>query len=441
MFEIDGKYTKAKVMIDNIEPECESQIYYFVNHEAFTNPISIMPDTHTGKGSVIGFTMSITDKVVPNVIGVDIGCGMLSFCVGKSLPISLELLDHRIRNRIPFGTEVHDSPVFNIEKEFPWKQVKILAQKFTLAYQRYSGIVSENIPDYSIDWFLKKSEKIGGTPGKHMRAIGTFGGGNHFLETGIDLDNNYWITIHSGSRNFGKRICDYWQGVAKKELENKGKRNKKEVIDELKKKYSGEELFKQIKALKDETKVTINMKGCEYLTGQNTFGYLYDMIFSQMYAAVNRRKIQGIILSILGNKIVEDEIETIHNFIDFQDLIIRKGAIRSYDGERMIIPFNMRDGILICEGKSNPEWNYSAPHGAGRVMSRRKAKDNIKLETYVEQMKGIYSSSVGIGTLDEAPDAYKNSVVIESAISPTAKIMNRIKPIHNMKDKTGESDD
>lgn len=441
MFEVTGEFTHAKIMIEDIEAECLSQIYHFISHEAFTNPIAIMPDTHSGKGSVIGFTMPISDKVVPNVIGVDIGCGMLSFCIGNKLPISLELLDHRIRNRIPFGVETHEESMINMEKEFPWKNVNVLAQKFTLSYQRYSGIISDSLPDYSMNWFLNKAEKIGGTPGKHLRSIGTFGGGNHFLETGVDLNNNYWITIHTGSRNFGKRICDYWQGIAKKELEHKVKGNKKEIINELKQRYSGDELYKHIKELKDETKATIDMKGCEYLMAQNAFGYLYDMLFSQVYAMVNRHKIKEIILDILGKPLVEDEIETVHNFIDFKDMIIRKGAIRSYEGERMIIPFNMRDGILVCEGKSNPEWNYSAPHGAGRVMSRSRAKKEIDLEKFVEQMKGIHSSSVGMGTLDEAPDAYKDSKVIEDAISPTAKILNRIKPIHNMKDKVGQSDD
>ena len=176
------------------------------------------------------------------------------------------------------------------------------------------------------------------------------------------------------------------------------------------------------------------MKGCEYLSGDNAAGYLFDMIFSQIYAKMNRSIIRKIILDILGNPNVEDEIETIHNFIDFNDFIIRKGAISSYFGTRSIIPFNMRDGILICEGKSNPEWNYSAPHGAGRVMSRSKAKKEVSLDVFEEQMKGIYSTSVGAGTLDEAPDAYKNAAIIEAAITPTATILNRITPIHNMKD-------
>ncbi len=438
MFEMVGKYTKAMVMIDNIEPECQSQITHFINHEAFTNPISIMPDTHSGKGSVIGFTMKLTDKVIPNVVGVDIGCGMLSFCIGKTLPISLELLDHRIRNRVPFGINTHETPEIDMGKEFPWKMVNVLAQKFTLSYQQHSGIISQGIPNYSIDWFLSKAEKIGGTAGKHIKSIGTFGGGNHFLETGIDLDGRYWITIHTGSRNFGKRICDYWQGIAKKELTNDNK-TKRSEIDELKKSYSGEELYKKIKELKTN-KVTIDMKGCEYLIGDNVFGYLYDMIFSQVYAKVNRSVIKRIIIDALGNPSIEDEIETVHNFIDFQDMIIRKGAIRSYENERMIIPFNMRDGILICEGKSDPDWNYSAPHGAGRVLSRNKAKSILDLETFKEQMNGIYSTSIGVGTLDEAPNAYKDSKIIEEAIRPTAKILNRIKPIHNMKDTLGGDD-
>lgn len=181
------------------------------------------------------------------------------------------------------------------------------------------------------------------------------------------------------------------------------------------------------------------MKGCEWLGGSDVASYLFDMIFSQVYAEVNRKYIGEIICEILGAAPV-DSIETVHNYIDFRDFIIRKGAVRSYVGERMIIPFNMRDGILICEGKSNFEWNYSAPHGAGRAMSRGQAKREIDLEEFKNQMTGIYSTSVGTGTLDEAPDAYKSSEVIEKAIEPTAKVIGRIKPVHNMKDTEGAED-
>lgn len=439
MFEIKGKYTTAKVMIDDVEESCVAQITQFVNHPAFTKQVSIMPYTHAGRGSVIGFTMPLTDKVIPNVVGVDIGCGMLSINIGKSLPLSLEHLDHKIRQRVPFGMSTHDKAVINMERAFPWHQANTLAQKFSLAYREKYGEIS--IPSYDMNWFMSKCEKIrAGGMRRFINSIGTLGGGNHFIETGLSDTGDYWITIHTGSRNFGKCVCDYWQGKAAKDFKREGKDGVLQQIEQLKKDTADKkELFNKIKELKAQRKPGIDLKGCEWLEGEDAIGYLFDMIFSQIYAEVNRNYIKTIICDALSVVPVET-IETVHNFIDFRDFIVRKGAIRSYVGEQMILPFNMRDGILICEGKSNPEWNFSAPHGAGRLMSRGQAKREINLEEFKSQMVGIYSTSVGSGTFDEAPDAYKPAQVIENAIGPTATIVGRIKPIHNMKDSQGEDD-
>ena len=414
MFEIQGKYTKATVMIDGVEETCVSQIHTFINHLAFTNPVAIMPDTHAGTGSVIGFTMEMTDKVIPNVIGIDIGCGLKSCNIGKQLDISLELLDHKIRQRIPFGQEVHDSAVVHMKKDFPWHKVNVLAQRFFLAYEEKFGIKQE-LKTFDMNWFTEKCETIGGNLRRFINSLGTLGGGNHFCETGLSTEGNVWITIHSGSRNFGKRICEYWQNKAIKKINNDDKNDIKKKIAKNKK-SSG---FKCSEELL-------------WLDGEDAVGYLFDMIFCQIYAEVNRQHMMDIIMKIIDVKPIET-IETVHNFIDFHDFIIRKGAIRSYIGEKMIIPFNMRDGILICEGKSNPEWNYSAPHGSGRILSRGQAKRQLDVASFKEQMKDIYSTSVGQGTLDEAPDAYKDSKIIEESIQPTAIILDRIKPIHNMK--------
>jgi RNA-splicing ligase RtcB len=212
-------------------------------------------------------------------------------------------------------------------------------------------------------------------------------------------------------------------------------------IEEIRNTYKGMEIKAQIKKARADLGLdAVVSDELQYLDGANAKGYLYDMIFAQKYAEVNRAYIASTILKILGFNEM-DRIETVHNFIDFRDFIIRKGSVRSYVGERFILPFNMRDGILICEGKSNPEWNYSAPHGAGRVMSRAQAKKNIKLENFAKQMDGIFSTSVCNSTLDEAPDAYKDAKVIEAAIEPTAKILARIKPIMNMKDGGGTNTD
>jgi RNA-splicing ligase RtcB len=443
MFEIKGKYTTAKVMIDDVEESCVAQIHSFVNHPSFTNPVAIMPDCHYGKGAVIGFSMLMTEQIIPNIIGVDIGCSMLSFNIGKVLPMSLEKLDRDIRDRVPFGQEVHEKPIINMKDQFPWREVNGLAQKFAVAYQdRFASKVQ--LPRFDFNWFEEKCNTIGGRFGRIINSIGTLGGGNHMVECGLDINENYWVTIHTGSRNFGKCICEYWQGLAEKRFRHDNKDEIRKAINILKSEHKGNnyEIKGKIQEIKKEfesrtPKIGIDSKGLEWLEGNDIQGYLFDMIFAQIYAKTNREYIKKTIIDVLGVKEI-DFIETVHNYIDFNDFIVRKGAVRSYIGERLILPFNMRDGILICEGKSNPEWNYSSPHGAGRAMSRGQAKKNINMETFKEQMVGIYSTSVGLGTLDEAPDAYKNCSVIEQAIEPTAKIINRIKPVLNMKSTESE---
>jgi len=424
-------------MIDDVEESCVSQIHHFTNHLAFTNPVAIMSDCHAGKGSVIGFTMEMTDKIIPNVIGVDLSCGVRSIDIGKSLNISLEELDRKIRKSVPFGTDIHEKAVINMKKDFPWRRLNIQAEKFTMAYFNKFGI-NLNPPDYNIDWFLEKSKQIGVNLKRAINSIGTLGASNHFCEVGISKNgNSYWITVHSGSRNFGKCVCEYWQNRAIRIL-NEDKRNLlQNRILQIREEHkeTPRQIKEEIKEVRKKLGLDygINMKGCEWLEGTDATGYLFDMIFSQMYAEINREYMIRAIEKIIKTERT-DEIETIHNFIDFNDLIIRKGAIRSYEGERMVIPFNMRDGILICEGRSNKDWNCSAPHGAGRTMSRSQANKVLDLEEFKNQMKDIYSTSVGKNTLDEAPGAYKDSSIIENTISPTAIIRDRIKPILNLKD-------
>jgi len=438
MIEIPGKYTTAHVMIDDLDPESMSQIYHFVNHPAFTNPVAIMPDVHAGRGAVIGFCMEMTEKVIPGVIGVDIGCGMLSVNIGGSLPTALEELNTRIRARIPFGQNVNEESILNMEREFPWRRVEIMAEKFRMAYRAKFGD-SFDPPHYDINWFMDKCVHIGGNVRYHINSIGSLGGGNHFLELGVSEKGEYWITVHSGSRNFGKRICEYWQGRAVKFWRKDRRQDLAKEIDRIKaEETDGKIIYEKIKAIKKEMKldVGIDMKGCEWLENDLSKGYLYDMIFAQTFAEVNRETIMGSILNILGVS-ETDRVASTHNFVDFQDFIIRKGAIRAYEGERCIIPFNMRDGLLICEGKSNPDWNCSAPHGAGRVLSRAGARKKLDVEEFKRQMDGIYSTSVSFSTLDEAPGAYKKASIIEAMIEPTVKIIERVKPVINMKDAGG----
>jgi len=392
MLEFQGKYGKAKVMIDDIDQTTISQIYEFLNHEAFTNPIAIMPDTHAGKGTVIGFTMKMTNMIIPNIVGVDINCGMNSLNVGKNLlnNISREEIDQKIRTAIPFGTNVHTKTT-DLDVEF-WRMITEKHRTFVMKFNKQYG-TSYGLTTFDKNWLQSKCDDIGVDYGRTINSIGTLGGGNHFIELGVSqLTDDYWFTVHSGSRQFGLKICNYWQKKA-----GKGQ--------------------------------------LAYLTGDDMFGYLSDMVFTQLYAQENRHTMVKLILEAcnLSWNDVHAVVHTNHNFIDFDDFIIRKGAIKSYIGQLMIIPFNMEDGILICEGYSNPEWNYSAPHGAGRLGSRRWAKETLDLEAAEKSMKdkGIYFSKL---PKDELKGAYKDPKIIEEAIKPTACIVDRLKPVLAMKD-------
>jgi tRNA-splicing ligase RtcB (3'-phosphate/5'-hydroxy nucleic acid ligase) len=426
MIQYSGKYTTAKVMIDNVEPECVKQIVGFINHPAFTNPVAIMPDCHAGKGAVIGFTMKMSDKVIPNVIGVDIGCGMLSTVIGR-WSLDLADIDKKIREVIPFGKTVNEKNIFDM-KYFPWP-------------------VGTDGP-----WFISKCKQIGIDPSYAITSIGSLGGGNHFIELGkSEKTGDIVVTVHSGSRNFGKKVCDYWQKVAAGTDDQTVKIKILLGIEEIKKTAEdGQEIGRRVFELKKSLTAEKKVTGLEYLEGEDAKNYIFDMQFAQQYARHNRSIIMERIIDSLGypgmDRKIKDygpswTVDTIHNFIDPQDHIIRKGAIRSYIGEQMIIPFNMRDGILLCEGKSNPDWNFSAPHGAGRVLSRSMAKKTLNLDQFQKQMDGVFSTSVCRSTLDEAPGAYKDSKIIEAAIEPTATIIDRIKPILNLKDREGDRDE
>lgn len=441
MIIFDGKYTKAKVMIDQIDESCSAQITQFINHPAFTNPVTIMPDCHAGKGSVIGFTMEMTDRVIPNTIGVDIGCGMLSTNLGEHIAMDLKRVDEMIREAIPFGFEVHESkPLMNMEREFPWRAISEQNRIFCMAFNtKFDKKMISTKYDY--DWFLCKCDEIDMNSDRASNSLGTLGGGNHFIEIGESRNNkNIWLTVHTGSRQLGERICRYWQNApaAKDRLAAKmafsielNKIKDTHIIKQSRKKIPD-----AIKELKEKLGLDrpLKSKELDYLKDANMEGYLTDMMFAQMYASVNRQLIANKIIKLLNVSQPAAPVNIIHNYISFADFIIRKGAISSYKGQVMIIPLNMRDGLLICKGKGNSEWNYSAPHGAGRVLSRSQAKAKLDLEKFQKQMRGVFSTSIVKATIDEAPDAYKDSKVIEAAIEPTAEIIDKVIPIHNLKD-------
>jgi len=397
MIPYQGRYGKACVMLNELNDQNTiSQIYGFLNHPAFTNPVSIMPDCHYGKGTVIGFTMEMTDMIIPNIVGVDINCGMLSLFLGPNAleKLSKEDIDYQIRQKIPLSTNIHKDPsmIHIVMHDSFWERSSEIHTIFTSEYNKRYGTKYQPT-NYNMKWLEEKCKQINMNFERCLRSVGTLGGGNHFLELGKLVNKKeYLFTIHSGSRQFGLKICDYWQRKA-------------------------------------------GGKTLSYLTGDDMFGYLTDMVFAQHYAQANRDAMAIIVLNVFDME-CNDMIETSHNFIDFRDFIIRKGAIRSYKGEEVVIPFNMEDGLLICEGKSNPEWNYSAPHGAGRISSRssikKKMKQTSSQELIKERMKnkGIYTSLV---PLDETKEAYKDPKIIEEAIAPTATIIDRAIPVLNIK--------
>jgi RNA-splicing ligase RtcB len=400
MIEITGKYNTAKVYTDVIEETAIEQIKTLCDQE-FTQDsvIRIMPDVHAGKGCTIGFTMTITDKVCPNLVGVDIGCGMLTVNIGKHF-IVFQKLDDVIRDFIPFGRNVHEGRV----ARFDLTQLK--------CYRN-----------------LKDTKRL-------ERSIGSLGGGNHFIEVDVDDNGDYYLVIHSGSRNLGHQVATYYQNLAVELCSGRDKMyaEQEDIIRTYKEQGRRSEIQNEIKKLmRRYTNLFPSLpEDLCYLTGKYKDDYLCDMELCQRFAIDNRRMMANIIIKKMGFE-EEDGFETIHNYISFDDNILRKGAISARGGESVLIPINMRDGCIIGVGKGNVDWNYSAPHGAGRLMSRNKAKEVLKLNEFQDSMNGIFTTSVGQDTLDEAPMAYKSIDDIINNIGDTVIVQQIIKPVYNFK--------
>ncbi len=402
--EVKGKYGTAKVFADTLEDGARDQIINLLDQDFVAGSnVRIMPDVHQGMGCVIGFTADMGDKVIPNIVGVDIGCGMLTVELGD-IDLDLARLDKIVQEKIPSGRNVHQGRKFRYDK----------------------------IQDLHVFRKLKNTRRMD-------RSIGTLGGGNHFIEVGEDSKGDKYLVIHSGSRNLGNQVAKIYQKLAIDMCS--GKEEFFEKKEDIIKTYNEEGRSKEIKSALKELKKDYQglkpkyPKDLCYLTGKYRDQYLHDMNICQEYAALNREKMAEIILSNLLDRELEDfpHFQTIHNYIDFKDNIIRKGAISAYKDEKVLIPINMRDGSIIARGKGNEDWNYSAPHGAGRVLSRTQAKATLDLDHFKETMEGIYSSSVHKGTLDESPDAYKSIDEIIGTIGDTVEIIDVIKPIYNYK--------
>lgn len=392
-----------KVFTENIEPEALDQVYTLIKQQAFSNcKVRIMPDVHAGKGCVIGFTADLGDKVIPNIVGVDIGCGMLTAEIGK-IDIDFEKLDKVIRENIPSGRAVRGSEV-----NFPG--INQLRCKESLK---------------NMGW-LKCS-------------LGTLGGGNHFIEVDEDSDGVKYLIVHTGSRNLGKQVAEIYQQIAIDSMQGipNLKEKSERLVEEYKKAGRQREIQKALAELKRKwkpDKLNIPKELC-YLTGSNRCDYLHDMKICQEFAAKNRTMIVMTIFSKMGwgTGNGRDLFQTVHNYIDLDTNIVRKGAISARLGEKLLIPINMRDGCIIGVGKGNDDWNQSAPHGAGRIMSRSKAKETVTLEEFQQSMKGIYTTSVNSSTLDESPMVYKPMDEIIANIENTVEILKIIKPIYNFK--------
>lgn len=397
MLEIKGKFNTAKIFTDVVDEASIAQVTELCNQEfCYGSRIRLMPDIHAGAGCTIGTTMTITDKIVPNLVGVDIGCGMETVRIGDK-EIDLEKLDFIIHVRIPSGFAIRDTPH---------------------TYSNLSDLDSLRCVCH-VD--IERAKK----------SMGTLGGGNHFIEANRDDDGNIYIVVHSGSRHLGLEVAKYYQEAGYKELCGADNGGVQKIISDLKAKGRQSEISDAIKEYKEKHQAKIP-KQLAYVSGKLFDDYIHDMRVVQRFAELNRKAMMDVIVNGMGF-LVEDQFTTIHNYIDTDSMILRKGSVSARQGEKLLIPINMRDGSLICIGKGNDDWNHSAPHGAGRLMSRSSAKELFTVAEFEEQMHGIYTTSVNQSTLDECPMAYKSMDAIVDNIGPTAEIIKVIKPIYNFK--------
>ena len=397
MLEVNGKYNQAKIFTDVVDQASIAQVIELCNQEfAAGSRIRLMPDIHAGAGCTIGTTMTITDKVVPNLVGVDIGCGMETIRIRED-HMELQKLDKLIYEKIPSGFDIR-----------------------TKAHRYLDQIDLEELCcAQHVD--LLRAEK----------SIGTLGGGNHFIEVDRDSEGRLYVVVHSGSRHLGVEVAKYYQDEGYKALNRTDDGSMQQLVTELKAAGRQKDIQKELKRLKN-LKRTAVPRQLAYVEGALFEQYIHDMKLVQRFAELNRQAMMDEIVK--GMKLhVEEQFTTIHNYIDTDAMILRKGAVSAKAGEKLLIPINMRDGSLLCVGKGNEDWNCSAPHGAGRLMSRAEAKQSFTVSAFKKEMDGIYTTSVGADTLDECPMAYKPMEAIVDNIAPTAKIESVIRPVYNFK--------
>ena len=402
MIEIQGKYNSAKIFTQVVDDASLAQVKLLCD-QSFTagSRIRLMPDIHAGAGCTIGTTMTITDRVVPNLVGVDIGCGMETVRL-RETRLELQKLDKLIQAQIPSGFDIRATPHPYLE------QIDLSS----LCCARH------------VD--LRRAE----------RSIGTLGGGNHFIEVDRDEEGALYLVVHSGSRHLGVEVAKYYQEAGYKALSSPDKADVDALIARLKAEGREQDIQQELSRLKASASTDIP-RALAYVSGELFTQYIHDMKLVQQFAALNR---QAMVREIVrGMKLhIEEQFTTIHNYIDTDQMILRKGAVSAAAGERLLIPINMRDGSLLCRGKGNPDWNFSAPHGAGRLMSRAQARQSFTVSAFKKEMADIYTTTVGKATLDECPMAYKDMKDILDNIGPTAEVEKIIRPIYNF--KAGEED-
>ena len=394
MLQLKGKYCKdCKIFTDNIEQEALSMVYHFLDNPMFEGSmIRIMPDVHAGKDIVVGFTVPFTDHVNPDHVGGDIGCSVSTAITDMPIhPEDYPMIEKTIRENVRFGMSIQQKPVYPVVDLYKHLQLRLQQ-----ARQQWPEMVGAmDVSERGVTVMLKRIEQK-----EHMfyNSIGTVGGGNHFVEVGVTPEGNYAFTVHCGSRNLGQKVWKYWK----------------------------------MEAMKQEG-VTNG-----FLVGDAMKGYVTDMVVAQAYAEFNHMVIDRLVMEAIckgsgKNANIVEQIYTTHNYIDFSMKMMRKGAVAAPAGRKLVIPFNMRDGLIIARGKGNEDWNQSAPHGAGRLLSRSDAKELIDLDEFREAMKGIYSTSVGTGTIDESPMAYKDPKEILRLIEDTVEVEYFIRPVINLK--------
>ncbi|NHN43063.1 RtcB family protein [Halorubellus sp. JP-L1] len=491
---IEGEHTTARVLVDDeslLEANCREQIQELVDHPAFTEPVRVMPDTHWGAGAPVGFTMPLGERIVPNVVGVDVGCGMAAANLGNDLPLADAERERRVRDAVPMGRDVREyDDAVHLVDDFPFDRANDVFESFDAAYaERFGERVDPlefEFDGYDADYFDALCDRVLAPKAQGMgyviRGVGTLGGGNHFVEFAQGRESaEYWLVVHSGSRYLGLAVAEYWQAKATDRRNHASIRTA--IPDDLApyvkfdpQTVSDEDLYEWVTGGKGEShirkgKVRAEFDGkaieetfdrlatlrpgiddeddesaggdapaagrnedLDYLEGREAHGYFVDMLFAQQYARWNREVMVDAICDALGVDPVE-RFQSVHNYVDFRDLTIRKGATPARDDQRLVVPFNMADGSVIASGKGNDEYHQTAPHGAGRVMGRGDAFDRLSMAEFEAAMDGVYSESVVEGVVDEAPMAYKDADRILGALEPTAEVEERLDVVHNLKAK------